>query len=190
MDAFNRLVEMVPPPKSPRDAGDEEHVLSVELMLGLRLPTDFKKLILTYGSGCWQQFWYILNPNTANQHLNFIAQSQNLRQKAWSALDSERLIREDENYQYAHPIYPDPGGILCWAKTDNGGRLFWLTEGEPDAWPIVYYANRDSDFCVYNMTCTELVYGAVSGTLSIFVEEFGLDFQYGRADAFLPQKYS
>jgi hypothetical protein len=189
MDAFSRLIEMVPPPEHPYDAGNEEYLASAEVVLGLKLPANFKTLILTYGTGCWQGFWYILNPNTSNEYLNLIAQSQSLLPKGWSTLDAERIIRNQEQERYPHPIYPEPGGILPWATTDNGGRFFWLTIGEPDHWSTIYYADRAPDYCVYNMTSTELLYGAVSGTLPVFSGPFGPDFEYGRSDSFVPKRF-
>jgi hypothetical protein len=189
LSAFDRLIDIVPPPECPFDAGDEECFRSVEAMLRFKLPTDFRRLIRIYGTGQWLGFWNLLNPNTSNLHVNLIAQSQCLRPKGWSTLDSERFLRENLGDQYPHAIYPESGGILPWATTDNGGRFYWLTKGEADCWPTIYYPDRAPDYREYNMTSTELLYAAVSGSVPIFAEEFGPDFQYGRADSFVPQKY-
>jgi len=189
MNAIERLTKLVPPPLHPFDATDDEHFDSVEAMLGLRLPTDFKQTTRLYGTGCWQEFWYLLNPNTPNPYLNFIVQSQCLQPKAWSALDSERMIRDQVRAEYPHRIFPEPGGILPWATTDNGGRFFWLTAGSPNQWPTIYYADRAPDFHVYNMTSAELLYGAVSGDVPIFAGAFGSNYEYGCFDAFVSKKY-
>jgi hypothetical protein len=181
-----RLVEMVPPPVAPFEAGAASDFARVEGELGLALPEDYKRLILAYGSGQWQRFWVILNPFAENEYINLLVQCQNRRPKKWSMLDAERVVREAEGGRYPHPIYPEPGGILPWASTDNGGRFFWLTKGGADEWATVYYADRSPEFGVYEMSCTELLYGAVSGELPIFREEFGDDHEYGRADAFVP----
>src|SRR5205814_1895372 len=170
MGALEELIRMVPPPTRPCESGDDAAFNSVEAALGLRLPEDYKRLIRTYGSGQWQEFWFVLNPFTANEHLNLIRQSQVRRPRSWSALDAERAIRESGTYP--HPIYPEPGGILPWALTDNGGRFFWLTADPPEWWPTVYYPDRSPEYAVYEMSCTELLYGAVSGTIPIFAEEF------------------
>lgn len=145
-DFLRRLTRMVPPPSTPVENGDISGFNVVEAELCLRLPEDFKQLIATYGTGQWQQFWYLLNPFTANPHLNFAVQTRNLRPRSWSALDAERGMREVIGEHYPYPIYPEEGGILPWAVTDNGGRFFWLTSGPPDKWPTVYYADRSPDF--------------------------------------------
>lgn len=185
IDYFNRLVAMVPPPEEPFEIGDVEGFARVETELGLELPDDYKRAIQTYGSGQWQEFWTILNPFRENEFTNLVIQCQNRRPMKWSALDAERAIREAQG-KYPHPIYPEAGGILPWAITDNGGRFFWLTDGQPKNWPTVYYANRSPAFEVYRMPCTELLYKAVAGELPIFEGPFGKDYQYGRPDAFVP----
>jgi hypothetical protein len=187
-DALKRLVKMVPPPAAPFEAGAAADFARVEAELGLELPEDYKRLVLTYGSGQWQEFWVVLNPFTANEHISLLVQCQNRRPKKWSMLDAERGVRAVEGAKYSHPIYPEAGGIVPWAKTDNGGRFFWLTSGAPSNWATVYYPGRSPDFKVYEMSCTELLYGAVSGKVPIFREPFDDDYEYGRADAFVPIK--
>jgi SMI1-KNR4 cell-wall len=183
-----RLVAMVPPPDSPFEAGVAADFRRVEAELGLELPDDYKQLVQKYGSGQWQQFWYVLNPFSANEYTNLLVQCQNRRPKKWSMLDAERGVCEAEGGRYPHPIYPEAGGILPWAATDNGGRFFWLTAGKPNTWSTVYYSDRSPDFQVFEVSCTELLLGAVSGTVPIFKGPFDEDFEYGQADAFVPSK--
>jgi hypothetical protein len=189
MDALAKLIRMVPPPDRPFETGDGGAFTEVEASLRLSLPEDFKELIRTYGSGQWQGFWFVLNPFAANEYGNLVLQSQVRRPRSWSTLDAERATRENEGATYPHAIYPEPGGILPWALTDNGGRFFWLTAGPPEQWPTVYYPDRSPEFSVYEMSCTELLYGAVSGEIPIFADEFGEDYRYGQPGAFVPLKF-
>jgi hypothetical protein len=184
-DYLDRLGAMVPPPREPFETGENNDFARVEADLRLELPGDYKRLISTYGTGQWQEFWYVLNPFTENEFLNLRIQCQNRRPMKWSILDAEREVREAES-EYPHPIYPEAGGILPWAVTDNGGSFFWLTRGPPEKWPTVYYADRSPEFESYEMPCTELLYKAVAGELPIFEGPFGDHFQYGRPNAFVP----
>jgi hypothetical protein len=186
MDALEKLIRMAPPPARAYEAGEDAAFTAVEATLGLKLPEDYKRLIRAYGSGQWQNFWFVLNPFAANEYANLILQSQVRRPRSWSTLDAERTAREFEAYPFPHPIYPEPGGVLPWALTDNGGRFFWLTAGSPKRWPTVYYPGRSPEYTVYEMSCTELLYGAVSGAIPIFAEEFGDDYRYGQPEAFVP----
>jgi hypothetical protein len=186
MDALDQLTRIIPPPKFPVEAGNHRAFANIEATLGLRLPSDYKRLIYTYGTGQWQEFWFVLNPFAANQHLNLVLQNLKRRSSAWSILDAERALRGCKEVDYPHPIFPEPGGILAWAVTDNGGRFFWLTDGPADKWPTVYYGDRSPQFEVYGFSCCELVAGAVTGDIPVFAEAFGDDFAYGRPDAFVP----
>jgi len=185
-DSLKQLMQMVPPPHAPFEAGVAADFSRVEATLGLSLPDDYKQLVLTYGSGRWQEFWNVLNPFTENRFLNLLTQSATLRPHDWSTLDSERYCREAEGARYPHPIYPEEGGILPWAFTDNGGRFFWLTVGNPQDWATIYYPDRDPNFQVFAISAVDLLLGAISGTLPIFQESFGSDFAFGQADAFAP----
>jgi hypothetical protein len=182
-----RLTTMVPPPKEPRDAGTPSAWSEVEAKLGLTLPDDYKQIVALYGTGQWQGFWFMLTPFTENRFLNLWLQSQTGDAGQTSKLDAERYIRDSlPDFGYPHPIYPEPGGILPWASTDNGGNFFWLTKGPSDGWNTIYYADRSFEFQEYDLSCSRLLFGAVSGEIPIFAEELGDDYEYGRADAFVP----
>jgi hypothetical protein len=191
---LERLIQIVRPPEEPVEIGDDTAFAAVEQQLGLSLPRDYKEYIATYGSGRWHVFWWILNPFSENEHLNLLVQSQNRRPKKWSALDAERAVRESEK-KYPHAIYPESGGLLPWAITDNGGRMFWLTAGEPSGWKTVYYASRDPNFEVHDLPCMAILLGIVNGELPLFAEEFadheavhGTAYYFSGPNAFVPIK--
>lgn len=185
-DHLKQLMDLVPPPSKPMNAGSAKAFLKVEAELSLKLPADYKALVHTYGSGKWQEFWSVLNPFTANKYTNLIIQSGNLRPKRWSALDAERAVRERAGKKYPHPIYPESGGILPWAITDNGGRFYWLTKGNPSKWPTIYYPSRDPDYESLTLPCVEIVLKTVAGKLKIFGEEFGSNYKYSDPKSFCP----
>jgi hypothetical protein len=169
---IDELKKIVTPPNTPTNNGSLEQFAEIEIELGLQFPSDYKELIVTYGDGCWQGFWYLLNPFTKNTNLNLIAQASREGASGYDILSAERAEKEME-VSYPHAIWPDENGLFPWGITDNGGRFFWVTGGNPAQWPIIYYPSRDPDFQKYEMRIFELVLGAVSGTLPIFLEEFG-----------------
>ena len=194
-DALNRLVAIVPPPPYPVDCGGAGAFKTFEDQLGLSLPADYKQYIRTYGSGAWHDgFWWIFNPFAENEHANLIVQSQNRRPKKWSMLYAERATRQSEN-GYPHAIYPEPGGILAWARTINGGKFFWETKGRPSSWKTVYYPSRDPDYVVHDLRCVEILLGVVTGQLPLFAEPFsdheidhGTPYDFAAPNAFVPMK--
>ena len=127
--ALEALIEMMPPPADPLDAGEPHRWSAIELQMGLRLPSDYKAFIAAYGSGRIAIFLNVYNPFSDNHHVRLLEAS---------ALDA-KTYREIRTYEYIpYPIHPEPGGLLAWGSTDNGDVLFWVTEpaSDPGAWPI------------------------------------------------------
>ncbi len=170
-DLVDDLLKLVAPPDVPVSGGSLERFAAVESEIGLQLPSDYKKLVAAYGDGCWQGFWYLLNPFSGNQHLNLLVQASREGASGYDILSAERAIKKLET-EYPHRIWPEQGGIFPWGITDNGGRFFWLTAGSTDHWPTIYFPSRDPDFETYKMSVSEIVFGAVSGVLTIFADEF------------------
>jgi hypothetical protein len=175
--AFADLCKAVPPPDNPFEAGSAEGFTAVEGRLGLALPTDYKSLIGAYGTGSWKGFLWVLNPFASNRYLNLFEQAQ--RQ-----LEAERTIRADWPKDVPFALYPDPGGLLPWAMTDNGDRLYWLTEGRPDTWDTVVYESRGQKYDSHRMSCCEFLRRWMGGQLRVSV--FPDDFEYGFVGAFEP----
>ncbi len=157
------------------DSGLRREVEQFGSQLGLCLPESYLELVEHYGfAGYWQEFWYLLDPredggwtSPADDH-----SGRNL-------LSAQRVIRKGWPDEVPYPIFPEPGGLLPWAATDNGGRFFWLTEGEPDSWMTVYTPDRSGGFREIEKDVPNIVWGLISGEFRLFAEEFGDDYEYG-----------
>lgn len=165
------LQKIVTPPSFPTSNGGFDRFIEIETELGLQLPSDYKDLIIAYGDGCWQGFWYLLNPFTENKYLNLITQASQDGSSGYDILSAKRSVRNLVT-DYPHKIWPEENGIFPWGMTDNGGRFFWITRGNADDWPTIYYPSRDPDFERYELSVSEIILGAISGTLPIFSDEF------------------
>ncbi|HLK00070.1 MAG TPA: SMI1/KNR4 family protein [Streptosporangiaceae bacterium] len=140
MSALDDLIALAPPPPQPVDAhGDWGQV---EASLGLRLPQDFKDLIGRYGLG---QFTDFISPLTP------FGPRRQLVERAGELKEQARYWIDDQFEEQRYPFYPDPGGLLEWALTDNGDSLFWLTAGEPDDWIVVAASTRPVEYSVHHM---------------------------------------
>ena len=83
-----------------------------------------------------------------------------------------QLARDYGLEDWDFPIFPEEGGLLPWAQTENGGCLFWLTEGRTSKWPTIYFPdNRREELERFELSCSEILYGSVTGTISIFGED-------------------
>ncbi|WP_161602071.1 SMI1/KNR4 family protein [Tautonia marina] len=154
-----------------------EGFAAVETRLALELPNDYKRLVCAYGSGSWKGFLWVLNPFSPNPYLNLLEQAQR-------HLDAERVIRAGWPADAPFALYPERGGLFPWGMTDNGDRLYWLTEGDPGYWPTVVYESRGPRYDFHRLGCCEFLLRWVAGELRVSV--FPDDFEYGFAGAFAP----
>ena len=97
------------------------------------LPSDYKAFIARYGAGNVGDFIHLWSPFTDAKRLGLLPESK-------AHLDVLRGLRHTK---IPHPLYPEKGGLLPWARTDNGDVLMWLTKGRPDQWTVVITDSSD-----------------------------------------------
>ncbi len=149
------LIAIVPPPQNPVEArGDWA---AIQQRIGLNLPQDFKALIEVYGSGTFSDLLSPINP-LREGGTGFDSVERDF-------LESGREFRDILPDESPWPIHPEPGGMFPWGTTDNGDTLYWLTEGEPDSWPILVRESRGPCAVVYPFGVAEFLYRWLSGSL-------------------------
>jgi hypothetical protein len=148
------LVRLVPPPRTPvHGHGDWA---AAQRTLALTLPADYRALVAAYGLGQFGDIG-LLTPfaPATSQYADLVWQAGDI-------LDRFRDARTDFPEDFPYPLHPEPGGLLQWAGTGNGVMLCWLTEGVPDAWPVVVF-----DFGLhherYDTGAVDLLHGQLSG---------------------------
>jgi hypothetical protein len=144
-EAFARLRALISPPAHPTERGSESQFAVVEAHLGLKLPPDYKLLIRTYGHGTWGGGLTLFNPFTQEVRFNLTAAVTGQLEEA----DHDLLFPEDAPFA----LYPEPGGLLPWGMTNKNDVLYWLTEGEPEAWLTVLYTRGTGTFAWQEAGC-------------------------------------
>jgi hypothetical protein len=139
--AITDLLAVVPAPKEPVRAGPGEHWPTLRQTLGIALPDDYRDFGLRYGSGCFDDpgrlLVYVWNP--------FSPDYVQTVQRCCDELRSDRLdLPKERNIPYG--VFPHQPGWLPWGNDIDGGLLCWLTEGEPDAWPIILLSPERTSF--------------------------------------------
>ena len=134
---LERLRELLPPPADPVEPGRPDGWAEVEATLGTGLPDDFKAFTELYGSGKVDDFLYLFNPFAAGEDGNLLAEKDRV-------LAAYARTRAGFPERLRLPPFPEPGGVLPLGRTDNGDELYWITEGEPDAWPVALFGSRES----------------------------------------------
>lgn len=154
MNVLEELKSLVPPPANPSlNAGNWETLYEA---LGTKLPDDFVALISDYGAG---RFFIFLHPFSP------FSEERPMHKMVKEALWAEREIKTSFPEDFPFPLHPEPGGLLPWAVTDNGDRVFWKTEGAPNAWTIVVWESRGPLFEVYEESATSFLLRCAKGEL-------------------------
>lgn len=152
--SLDQLIALVPSPLDPKHIGSDADFAAIEASLGTRLPKDSKLLIQTYGTGSWLQFYWIMNPFDARLSCIWFDPNH------WE-MNFWRKMHRDDPELIPYPVWPDAGGLLIWGGNENGGTLFWLTEGDPDNWPTLAMHDRTPEFDRFDQPCTDLLLGAI-----------------------------
>ncbi|MFD5318118.1 SMI1/KNR4 family protein [Streptomyces sp. NPDC127098] len=92
---------------------------AVESRLGTPLPSDYKRLVETFGDGAFDGFHGVFPPEEVISRAEYDAAHG--AQEPWEP----------------HPPFPAAGGRLLWAANEAEQEIAWLTEGpDPDRWPV------------------------------------------------------
>lgn len=143
--SIQSLIEIARPPISERAHSPEEWA-AAELTVSGRFPEDYKLLIDRYGTGCFDEFLWVLSPFSDNAHLNIVQRSK-------SILSALRDLHHF-SVQLPHPLFPDNEGLFPWAVTDNGDELFWRYQNGTFSGPIMIVEARGPEWAEFNLTTT------------------------------------
>lgn len=116
------LKKVLFPPSEPHVIGNDQGWSEFENKLGIILPEDYKRFINIYGTGGIDDFIWILNPFVQEKNINFM---NRMMVMSHAYLESKNKFPQ----YYKHKVFPEKGGLLPWAYTDNGDEIYWLTEG-------------------------------------------------------------
>lgn len=79
--------------------------------------------------------------------------------------DGYRDLRESFPEDFPLAAWPEPGGFLAFANSIDGDELGWLTQGDPDRWPVIVYPRHDDQGPPLPGTLTETLLDWMRGRL-------------------------
>ena len=146
-NSLENLLRLINPPDSPADTGQPDQWADVERALGMPLPSDYKQFINAFGTGEFNDLFWVYNPFSSIESMNLLWQAgvpESLEMdeelgrvyRFDSILDHYYSFRCEYPEDCPLPPYPEPGGLLPIGGDSNGGSMWWLTEGEPGVWPL------------------------------------------------------
>ncbi|MEO3855844.1 hypothetical protein [Acrocarpospora sp. B8E8] len=139
----------------------------MESDLGLEFPDDYKQWQARYPDVRLDEFLYIYQPKRRG--------GLSVREQALQAVYSLRVLGQDSDFIWTmdddgesrrarpFPIYPDPGGVYPWGVTDNGDKLLWLTDPDPEKWTVVI--TDGGDWWHYQGSFSEFLVGVLTREL-------------------------
>ena len=102
---------------------------AVEDWLEVPLPSDYKELI---GEGPALKFGeelLIASPFSRSNHLGL-----QIAYGSWSLA----YLRQASPHEFVLPLFPEPGGLMCWGGDGGGAVYYWNTmRTNPDDWTVV-----------------------------------------------------
>lgn len=116
IDAFQQLIQLMPPPASPIGLPVDWDKASQEL--GIEFPEDYRKFIDTYGTG-------------------WICDCLSVWKPPYRPLALETLRDCVGSSQYS--VFPETGGLLPFGRTGDSEKINWVTKGLPNEWTIVFW---------------------------------------------------
>ncbi|MGW4965975.1 SMI1/KNR4 family protein [Nonomuraea sp. NPDC004186] len=142
-DALAQLATII---GEPRTGGHTYDWPAIERSLGLRLPSDYKRLFEVYGA-------IGINGIT-------IGHPEDLQQQ-----HEEQVEYLDWEEDEAMAVHPAPGGLLWCANTEGRETIWWDTrDPDPDRWTMVWDVEFDRH--TFPGTLTELVIADLTSRLA------------------------
>ena len=171
--SIEELKKVLGPPPIPIATGVDANWEDVEREVGAKIPTDYKNFVSQYGVGCIDEFLWVFNPFTRNEHLNLVRQMK-------VKLEALQVIREDLNrlrneyhravlYSIPYPLYPEKDGLVPWAGTDNGDVMYLRFASGSLSGPVIVGDSGGEEWAEFD--------GSVTAFLtSLLSRRFRIDF--------------
>ena len=142
-------------PLNPFESFVPEKWNDIENKLNIIFPKDYKTLISAYGTGQFFKFISFFNPFAKNKNVNLLDQLALVVDQYYDLKEGGEVI----NYSF----FPVKGGLFPIGGTDNGDKIFYLTEGHVEKWKIVVNEARGEEWEEFDMSVSQFLGGIIDG---------------------------
>ena len=163
-DPLDDLQKLLPPPKSPLLTTVDWSLVETEL--GMPLPEDYKAFISTYGNVILCDRLYVIHPLSNGSITGF-------RESMIALLSGVLHGVPTGRDQVPYPDYPTPGGLFPVIQIEEN-LICWITDGTPEQWRILYWAEFGQTVREYRMSLTEFLIDIFRLKSDLFPNELSL----------------
>lgn len=157
--SISEVVSVISPPKIVVDPASDATRADVEAAIGAQLPDDLFDVSRTYGTGRFSNGAF--NLMIGNPASDAYCEAVQRRNGIISGL------KESEGKGFiAYDVFPKQPGLLSLGTEDNGDKLYWLTEGKPEEWPIMILRRHGGAVDRFPGPLTSFLAGVFSGSLT------------------------
>ncbi|RPJ09801.1 MAG: hypothetical protein EHM37_15115 [Deltaproteobacteria bacterium] len=121
------ITKLMVPPTEPILVPRKSDWHGIESRLGWVFPSDYKRFSETYGYGCVDGFLWVLSPVGRQPHEGieamraFVEEEHTLTKQKYKEFTGREL-------SLPYSCFPEKGGLLPWARTNNGDRIHWRVD--------------------------------------------------------------
>ncbi|MCX5231529.1 histone-like nucleoid-structuring protein Lsr2 [Streptomyces sp. NBC_00233] len=153
------LTALCPPPGVVPPAPDWPRA---EVLLGMRLPRDYKELVAVYGPGEFCDFLTLYRPGALSEWVDLTGP---MPARLRAQLDAGRTA--DTHRRGTLPCATED--LLAMGVTGNGHYLFWDTRPRdaPDRWTVAVTERLGAPWFTYSGSVTTFLVDVLRGTLHV-----------------------
>lgn len=152
-DRIERLKGYVQPPARPGNSDARLHADGRELAL----PADYIALMTAYGPGSFDDYVFILSVGHSRPFYDIVEAT---RASARDLIGHRELL---DNRWPPYPLWPAKRALVKWGTIANEHDLYWLTDGEPDRWPVVVLRENEQLHELVTITATDFLLRLLEG---------------------------
>lgn len=147
--SFDALLAIMPPRP---EGGLEVDWAAVENAWEREFPADYKNVIAHYGDVLIGNYLQVTPPTTVTPEtcdepgaprggMGFITADT---RDTWMDIEPTEINAE-------------PSDVVTWGAASSADLFCWLTQGEPDTWPVMVFSHDDDTWTQYDFGMTEFL---------------------------------
>ncbi|MFD0035986.1 SMI1/KNR4 family protein [Streptomyces sp. NPDC055059] len=134
-DAIEELARLAPPRP---DGGLHIDWAAVEAAWGLSFPGDYKEIVTRYGKLLLEGYLELILPTTVTPDT---CDEPGAPRGGMGFVTADTRATWEETEPDVSDVHPDQ--LVTWGAASSADDFCWVTQGEPDEWPVMVFSHGD-----------------------------------------------